>query len=174
MIRCATHAEVILKGGQVCLVSLEDADDVDQFGWALSCNGYAEGHGKDPKFKKLSRLMHRYILRHEVVKRPNMSIDHINGNKLDNRRENLRLTDQSLNSFRQRRPNAGGEGASGFIGVRLENLVKHKPWRASIRCRDTVYNLGRYATMEEALAARRAAEIRFFGEFSPLQTCKKQ
>lgn len=65
-------------------------------------------------------------------------IDHINGNRIDNRVENLRITTQRENQFN--RPNAKGYC---WIG-------ENKKWRAQIRLNGKIIYLGLYDTEEEA------------------------
>lgn len=86
-------------------------------------------------------------------------IDHINGNKADNRPENLRAATHSQNHM-----NIGitKKNKSGFKGV-----SKHGPsWRARIFVEGLELFLGTYKTEAEASAAYIAAADRYFGEFS--------
>lgn len=168
----STHAEITLARGQVCKISLEDVDDVSRFGWHRSSQGYVVGHPKGSDGRVSTHRIHRHILRNELKNLSHMSVDHINGDPLDNRRENLRVAGQSLNSFNQRKKRVRTVRDSGVKGVYWENLVKEFPWRAAIGKDYKIYNLGRYATIEEAAAVRRAAELRFFGEHSPEQNAK--
>ena len=71
-------------------------------------------------------------------------IDHINGNKSDNRLENLRLVDESGNSQNIRKPNKRNK--SGYLGV----TFFQKKWRASITVNGKTVWLGDYSTPEEA------------------------
>lgn len=74
---------------------------------------------------------------------PEEMIDHINGNKLDNRFSNLRLATRSQNASNtsRRRTNS-----SGYKGV-----VKYKnKWKAQITHKQKVHYLGLYDTKEEA------------------------
>jgi hypothetical protein len=75
---------------------------------------------------------------------PNGLIDHINGNKADNRFENLRVVGADGNSQNVRKPNKRNK--SGFMGV----IFFQNKWRASITHKGKTHWLGDFATPEEA------------------------
>ena len=86
---------VILINDKSIIVSKEDFDILNAYKWTVNKDGYAIGqiHGK--KWR-----MHRYIYI-EILKIDiewYIKIDHINNNKLDNRRENLRIISDSNNA----------------------------------------------------------------------------
>ena len=74
-------------------------------------------------------------------------LDHINGNKSDNRLANLRVVDESGNSQNVRKPNRRNK--SGFMGV----IAYHRQWRANITIDGKTQWLGDFKTLEEAHAA---------------------
>lgn len=81
-----------------------------------------------------------------------MVVDHINGDTLDNRRDNLRVVPHHVNTWNQVR--AGRDSHSGVVGVRLHR----NRWQAYICTGHKMRALGSFDTMEEARAARLAAE----------------
>lgn len=94
-------------------------------------------------------------------------VDHINGNKLDNRRENLRVVTAHENGTNRHKLNRNNR--SGIRGVCFNKAAcqKHKPWKATIYAHYRTMNLGHFATMEEAVAVRLQAEPLYFGEVRP-------
>ena len=80
-------------------------------------------------------------------------IDHINGDPLDNRLQNLRAVTASENS---RNRTLSNNNTSGFTGVRF--VERCNKWRASIWTKGTFRHLGHYDTKEEAIAARIGGE----------------
>lgn len=82
-----------------------------------------------------------------------MVIDHINGDPLDNRLSNLRLTTPSGNARNRRISSTNTSGATG-----VQRSTKGKPWRAQIWKDGTFCHLGVYNTKKEAVAARTGAE----------------
>lgn len=92
------------------LFSPEDKD-LESIPWQRHTAGYAQKGGSNNR-----RLAHRIVLE-RVIGRPLVKgelCDHINRDKLDNRRENLRVADKSINSVnRDKRP----DNTSGYVGV---------------------------------------------------------
>lgn len=97
------------------LIDNEDFEKVIKYTWCVSKTGYlvANIHNKVTK-------LHRYIL---DLKENDKVVDHINHNKLDNRKNNLRVCSQIDNSrnLPQKKTNT-----SGFTGVRLLKNGKYK------------------------------------------------
>lgn len=85
--------EIILGGkkGGIMLVSKCDYDELSKYKYSLSQNDYA-----CTKIDGKSTLAHTYIMKSDYPK--GEIVDHINGNRLDNRRENLRITTRQKNS----------------------------------------------------------------------------
>lgn len=94
---------------------------------------------------------------------PNKQVDHINGDGLDNRRCNLRVTDRSRNMANQRRP----VGISGFRGVNQSN-GDCNAWTARICVGgEPIYSCG-HATPEAAAKARDEMALKYFGKYAVL------
>jgi len=80
-----------------------------------------------------------------------MEIDHINRNRLDNRISNLRIATRTQNRQNNR-----------YAGV----FLNKKYFRARIAVDGVEIHLGCFRTFDEARAARREAELKYFGEFA--------
>lgn len=109
------------------------------------------------RFNKRLRLVHGLLIKSDS------DIDHKNGNKLDNRRSNLRKCCRSENII-----NTGlrSDNTSGYTGVGWDR--RSSKYRARINVKGKEVCLGMYAAIEDAVAARRAAELKYYGEFSPI------
>jgi hypothetical protein len=83
---------------------------------------------------------------------PDGQIDHINGNRADNRLENLRDVPRAINAQNQRR--APKNSASGFLGVSRHN----NRWRARITIDKRTVRLGTFDTPHQAYAAYLSAK----------------
>src|SRR5574341_305184 len=92
--------EIKLNNGSVCIVDDDDYEDLNKYKWKVSKWGYAVRElQRNGKWSTI--LMHRVVNRTPV----GMVTDHINGNKLDNRRFNLRTcTTTENNANRSKEP----------------------------------------------------------------------
>lgn len=141
---------------------LVDSDDYEKLVKIKWCTGrvrksniyYAKASGT--KIDKI--LMHRFILN---ITDSKIFVDHINGNSLDNRKENLRLCNNSQNLCNR--------------GPQLRNKLKLKNiWHDKIRnryCVDITVNYnkvfrGRFKDLSEAISERNKALIKFHCEFA--------
>jgi hypothetical protein len=88
-------------------------------------------------------------------------VDHINGDRSDNRWVNLRLATSSTNQMNAKRRS---DNASGARGVSFCKITRK--WYAYINVNGKRKDLGRHLSREDAAAARKAAEAEHFGEFS--------
>jgi len=90
-------------------------------------------------------------------------IDHINGDRADNRICNLRLATSSQNQFNSRPERASKSGRKGVVFERHRTRIKR--WRAIIKIDGKRHHLGLFETLDEAIQARDAAERIFHGSF---------
>lgn len=128
---------VLLTRGAVAIVDDEDFDRVIKLGsWHL-CNGYAaKRQGKG------------LIYLHQLIAgiSPLMVTDHINRDRLDNRRANLRTTTRAINMINS---DSLRVSRTGLKGVSFYPKMKHKPWRAVFANR----HIGYFSTPEKASEA---------------------
>lgn len=99
-----------------------------------------------------------------LPKFPEFEIDHINGNRSDNRISNLRVVTRSQN---QRNAGIPVTNKSGVRGVFWDKV--NKKWKASIRNGIKPIHLGSFSTRDEACHARKEAEkaYGFIGQDRP-------
>jgi len=97
-------------------------------------------------------LAHRLVWAHQYGRFPELSIDHINGDRSDNRIENLREVPHAWNCQNLRRPSKNNR--AGILGVH-ENRGK---FVAMIYVGGKSKYLGRFATAEQASRAYRQAK----------------
>lgn len=83
-------------------------------------------------------------------------IDHINGGRSDNRIKNLRSVARSENMKNKKLPL---NNTSGVMGVFWANLEKR--WYAQITCDGKLKHLGKFLNKDDAIAARKAAEVKY-------------
>ena len=88
-------------------------------------------------------------------------IDHINGNKLDNRKSNLRLCTKQENC--RHRVKLSSNNTSGYNGIYFDK--RRNKYVPQITINNKVTHIGMYAKVEDAIEARKNAEEEHFGEF---------
>lgn len=138
--------EIISKGKKyICLIDKEDYSKVKDYRWSLTWNGYAT-----TKKQKSNLWMHRIVMQYEGKN----DIDHINHNKLDNRKSNLRIATRSQNNMNRLK-------TKGYYYDK-----ENEKWRAYIEKDGRRIYLGRFETEEEALKSRKEAERKIFKDFS--------
>lgn len=152
--------EIPLTQGKVAIVDDEDYEAMAKHKWCLYDNRrghqYAVRFTRVPK-KRLVR-MHRVILGEpeELV------VDHINGDGLDNRRQNLRVCTRTENI---RNSKSQGGAVPQFKGV---TRAPNGGFRAMIMANRRSEALGTFNTAEDAARAYDAAAIRLHGDFARL------
>lgn len=120
--------------------------------WHLNANGYAATH-----IDGRNKLFHWVIF---PEKESGVVVDHINGNRLDNRMENLRLVNRAQNNMNK---GLRSDNTSGHTGVSWDKS-KGK-WVVQIQIDGKNKHIGRYASKKDAINARIKAEEKYFGEY---------
>ena len=134
------------------LCDVDDWERLKEYCWHGGGNGYAVTNV--PEGSSIYRSFHM-----NVIECPDdMVRDHINRNRLDNRKCNLRIVSRDVNA---RNTNIQKNNTSGYKGVTKGRDGKYV---AQISVGDRTFYLGRYRTAEEAYAARLDGERKYFGE----------
>ena len=141
-----------LTQGKITKVDNEDYEELNQFNWHYVIHGYA-GRRKGGR----TIYLHRQLL--NVPK--GFEVDHIDGNPLNNRRENLRIGThaQNISNAKLRKDNT-----SGYKGV----IKNGSGWAARLWFNRKQINIGTYRTKEEAAKAYNQAAKVYFGEYARL------
>ncbi len=108
--------------------------------------------------KRKTQLMHRVVAKRMGVDAP--TVDHINKNTLDNRRENLRGATYSQNGHNCKKPSTN---TSGYIGV-VRSAGK---WMGQVKHEGRHHSAGRFDDPAVASAARNQKKRELAGEFAP-------
>jgi hypothetical protein len=153
---------VKLTNGRTALVDDEDYERVSALVW-WEQDGYAMRQVRPGGRKAKARRvwMHRFVLGIEQPY-PDVEVDHLDSDGLNNQRANLRVVTKAENQ--QNRQKQRSPASSRFKGVsRDDSDGRTKPWRAYIRVGGRLIRLGRFADEEEAARAYDAAALEHFG-----------
>jgi hypothetical protein len=152
--------EVKLLRGEITLIDAADLSIVGDAIWRKTTQGYA---GRTAGSKTL--LLHREIMGAP----PGLVVDHRNHNRLDNRRENLRVCPRAGNS-----QNSTGhkDRRSRFKGVEWD--AERGRWAARICANGVRMFLGRYDTEVEAAMAYNAAARDVHGDYAWLNKIEER
>lgn len=140
-----------LGTGKYALVDREDYDKLSQYKWNLHSTGYVMrgehiGVVDGKKKVKLTKL-HREVM---GFPKQGLDTDHINRDKLDNRKSNLRLVTHRENVINSSKYSTNRSGVRGVY-------KKGSKWAAQIRVNTKAIYLGTYTTVENAAKAYKSA-----------------
>lgn len=132
--------------GHKVLFSDEDVFTALANTWTVTTDGYAKRFYEqtvDGNRKRWVKYFHREVMQPKGSE----IIDHINQDKLDNRRENLRIATKSLNALNSKKTRSG----TGYRGVQLNKQADK--YQALITVDKKTHHLGFYDSVKEASKA---------------------
>lgn len=130
---------ILMCSGKEVLIDKDEYEQIKNKRWYVS-NGYCCDDER--------KVLHRII----TNAKKEQIVDHINGNKLDNRKENLRFVTPSQNG-----QNRKCKGYSYHTAI--------NKWVVNIVVNKQKHYIGSFFTEEEAIIARKNAEIKYQGEY---------
>ena len=150
-------------------IDLDDIERCDQYVWTAMRTTLKQS--KNYFYAKTEgnygyRMLHRFIMNapDEYV------VDHINNDTTDNRKSNLRICTFQANCRNRR---LSSNNTSGYTGVTW--IKKSSKWMAYIHVKDKYKNLEYFNDIQDAVKARRAGEMKYFGEYiTELKRLKEQ
>lgn len=154
--------KIPLTQNKFALVDNEDYEYINQWKWYH--NGRYAARGK--YYKKIcGKPTSRIIFMHRIINKTpdDMRTDHINGEKLDNRKSNLRPCSNSENSMNKI---SQKNSSSKFKGVSRHRI--NKKWQTHIKINGKGKYLGCFTSEKQAAQAYNVAAKELFGEFAKL------
>jgi hypothetical protein len=142
---------------------------IDEADWPAVCdltvyrgaNGYAY-FSTWANGRSNPRTLHGYLMQPPK----GAHVDHINGDKLDNRRANLRVVSPQRNQINRKRVNRNNSTGTRGVGY-APRLSRVRPWRAQITVDGRNLHLGMFESEAAAVEARKSAELKHYGELCP-------
>lgn len=166
---------IVTRSNHAIYVSDEDFNEMNKHKWHIrkwNEKSYACGKqwipdkkrtsfvsSRKPGVKRLVNGYYKSLRMHRVIMNcPNeREVDHIDGNGLNNVRENLRIVNhqENMQNVRLRRTSK-----TGTIGVSFDRQTGK--WRATITIKGRFKSLGRFKDITEAIRVRKKAELTYF------------
>lgn len=145
--------EIPLTRGQYAIVDDADYEALSQHRW----------HAIKPAgtYYATRRNGAKHVYMHRAVLETTGPVDHINGNGLDNRRDNLRPATTAQNQWNTEKQ---ANNTSGYKGVTYDKRARK--WKAYIGVNGKRLHLGYFSTAEEAAIAYNDAASVAHGEFA--------
>lgn len=149
---------IVLSGGKSALVDDCDFPALCGFRWHAFKNGRAWYAARTDRSggRKRTIYMHRQILGVSGSEH----VDHVDGDGLNNTRENIRLCTRQQNHWNVR----SFRGSSKFKGVAFHK--KSRRWQAYISFNDSQIHIGLFGSELAAASAYDAKAIQLFGRFA--------
>lgn len=154
---------ISLTKGYIAIVDDEDFDFVNQWKWSTidsSPTGvcYAERGYTDKESGKIKHIsMHRLIM--DMID-SELTVDHIDGNGLNNQRKNLRPATKQQQAINRPLRSDNKSGHKGVYWFKSCNK-----WRAQIKVDGKRKSLGLYEDIEDAIKAYETAAELYYGEW---------
>lgn len=136
--------------GLFVLIDDKDYEWISKLRWYLNENGYP---------RTTRRINRKYM--HQLILPNAKTIDHIDGDKLNNQRDNLRICTQTQNCYNQK---LHKNNTSGYRGVTWDK--RQNQWIAQIMVNRKAIYLGSFTDLRAAILARKWGEKLYFKEFS--------
>lgn len=148
------------SNGEKFYFDIEDYDKIKNYSWFINSHGYV---------RATDSITHKSIDLHRLIMgtqddefATGIRVDHIKTeNRTDNRKCNLRIVQQFQNNQNHKLRITNTSGVTGVC----YNISKNK-WEARIGLKNHKYHLGTFDKFEDATAARKEAEEKYFGEYS--------
>jgi hypothetical protein len=147
--------EIQLTKGKTAMVDDEDYESLSKYKWHFTAQGYAARRETISYYNSKIVTMHRSVLDYQGT----LLVDHINGNKLDNRKGNLRLATMAQNVMNSHK-------RSGiYKGVSRSSKNRH---RARLTFQGKELNLGLFDNPHDAARMYNFWARDLFGEYATL------
>lgn len=131
--------------GKYAIVDKEDYAELRKFNWHITGAGYA-AYSRKVNGKTVVHLMHREILGNLAAEHT----DHINRDRLDNRKENLKPCTASENAANNRVRSDSSTGHKGIYWMKKKNL-----YRATTTKNGVIHYIGKFKKLDDAVFAHR-------------------
>lgn len=154
--------KIKLTQGKFCVVDDKFYQELIKYKWHTDNKNRKTDYANNRY--TINMRMHRYIMKLAGYNIENKYVDHINGNGLDNRLENLRLTDKRGNNSNVSKRKNNTTGYKGVVKDNRHDNIFYSRISVDGRCK----HLGTFHNKQDAAKAYNEAAIKYYGEFANL------
>ena len=154
----ANEIELPLTQGFTCIIDADDFPEISKHHWC-----YDKGYAMRTIYVGGGKTKCLYLHVHILGKKSGLEIDHINGNRLDNRKINLRHVTRRQNIHNKV---SNRNSSSKHKGVYWHS--KDKKWVSQIKIDGRKFHLGTYATESDAAWVYNVWAESLFGKYARL------
>jgi hypothetical protein len=155
-----THVIGRTTKGVMFYFDVADQERIKANTWFFTKRGYVATH-----IKRKVKTMHRFL----IGDISGMDVDHINGNKLDNRRSNLRICTHQENMFNQKKRSTN---TTGYMGVSY--MKRADRYEAYVHYSGKKHYIGLFHKAVDAAKARDKKASLLFGTYARLNFPQKR
>ena len=139
------------SNGRRFTIDIEDWVKCKDICWCVDTQGYVK-----------AQINGKYTSLHRFIMNPadDKVVDHINHDTTNNCKSNLRIVTQQQNMMNRC---TNKNNTSGYAGVKMDS--RYIRWEASIGYKGKYIFLGYFTNKEDAIKARKEAEVKYFGEY---------
>jgi hypothetical protein len=151
--------KIKLPSGDIALIDDTDTQIASEYSWRVRIKGKTvKRRYVVTSIKKHGRITTLYLHCLLMGRRLGFVVDHINGDQLDNRRENLRFATSQQNCLNRHHKSQSKHGAFGvsfhaYCQNKGRRWARKKPWQATINQGGRKFSLGYFLTKEDAVTA---------------------
>ena len=151
-----SHGVGFASNGIPFYFDIEDFDKIKDYKWSINQNKW--GNYVHARIDKKWTYLHRYLLN---VKNRKNQVDHIDRNRLNNQKSNLRMADNQKNAYNQKIKKNNKTGVSGVVWSKRD-----QGYYVGIRTPNGRIYGGFYKNFHDAVVKRLTLEKKYHEEFS--------
>jgi len=152
--------KISINQGKVIIIDDDDFDRISKYHWIVCKTGYVK-----TVVNYETIILHRFIMN----AKKGQQLDHVNGDTLDNRKENLRFCSTSQNLANRKR---FINNRSGYKGVDWRPI--EKKFRARLSINKRAIHLGYFSDPKDAAFAYDRAAKEYFGSFARINFAEEK
>jgi len=151
---------------EMVLIDDQDWPKMQHIVWHLDKSGAVRTAIYISPGKRKNVFLHRFIL--GLEKDDKVDVDHIDGNRLNNQRSNLRICEHHQNRANSKKPISNKSGYKGVTKVIVRGNIEKIVYMASVTFKNERVYQEYFDNVKHAARAYDIAALQYYGEFANL------